>query len=270
MTTIKYQLARVPAVSIDPSHIIIFHEKVSILSNFICVSAYMTNVIGQYFFGGWHWTVTEWEGEVLEIARISRLDMSAYLCIASNGVPPSVSKRIKVSVDCEYSTCWWLIWHHSKYIKPTFFFPCNIPFSAYSMLCCMCAPTMIFFVRWLAVPPMVWIPQQLVGTPVGYNVTLECFIEAYPISLNYWSKDDSDMIHDSNKYKWVHFKWGLLFRPILDVYSIFKSIRSKVLWYCKLHDIYVSMFILVFFVEYFCITELKRLSIGHRISQQCV
>lgn len=61
----------------------------------------------------------------------------------------------------------------------------------------------IFFLSRLAVPPMVWIPQQLVGTPVGYNVTLECFIEAYPISLNYWSKDDepADMIHDSNKYK---------------------------------------------------------------------
>lgn len=29
--------------------------------------------------------------------------------------------------------------------------------------------------------------QQLVGTPVGYNVTLECFIESFPISLNYWS-----------------------------------------------------------------------------------
>lgn len=47
-------------------------------------------------------TVIEWEGETLEIARISRVDMGAYLCIASNGVPPSVSKRIKVSVDCEY------------------------------------------------------------------------------------------------------------------------------------------------------------------------
>lgn len=52
-------------------------------------------------------TVNEWEGETLEIARISRLDMGAYLCIASNGVPPSVSKRIKVSVDCEYGgECW--------------------------------------------------------------------------------------------------------------------------------------------------------------------
>lgn len=47
-------------------------------------------------------SVSEWEGEVLEMARISRLDMGAYLCIASNGVPPTVSKRVKVSVDCEY------------------------------------------------------------------------------------------------------------------------------------------------------------------------
>ncbi|XP_061395423.1 hemicentin-1-like, partial [Musca vetustissima] len=43
--------------------------------------------------------VSEWEGDTLELTRISRLDMGAYLCIASNGVPPTVSKRIKVSVD---------------------------------------------------------------------------------------------------------------------------------------------------------------------------
>ncbi|KAG8229139.1 hypothetical protein J437_LFUL009728 [Ladona fulva] len=48
-------------------------------------------------------TVSEYEGEVLELTRISRLDMGAYLCIASNGVPPTVSKRIKVSVDCKLS-----------------------------------------------------------------------------------------------------------------------------------------------------------------------
>lgn len=46
-------------------------------------------------------SVNEWEGDTLEITRISRLDMGAYLCIASNGVPPTVSKRIKVSVDCK-------------------------------------------------------------------------------------------------------------------------------------------------------------------------
>ncbi|KAL1384671.1 hypothetical protein pipiens_012984 [Culex pipiens pipiens] len=45
--------------------------------------------------------VPDWDGESVEISKISRLDMGAYLCIASNGVPPTVSKRIKVSVDCK-------------------------------------------------------------------------------------------------------------------------------------------------------------------------
>lgn len=35
--------------------------------------------------------------------KVGRLDMGAYLCIASNGVPPSLSKRIKLDVDCEYN-----------------------------------------------------------------------------------------------------------------------------------------------------------------------
>ncbi|XP_050497331.1 lachesin-like [Diabrotica virgifera virgifera] len=95
--------------------------------------------------------VLEWEGETLELTKISRLDMGAYLCIASNGVPPTVSKRIKVSVDF---------------------------------------------------PPMLWIPHQLVGVPLNYAVTLECFTEANPSSLNYWTREDGqNMIHDSRKYR---------------------------------------------------------------------
>ncbi|XP_025831958.1 neurotrimin-like isoform X2 [Agrilus planipennis] len=94
-------------------------------------------------------TVLEWEGESLELTKISRLDMGAYLCIASNGVPPTVSKRIKVSVDF---------------------------------------------------PPMLWIPHQLVGAPLAYSVTLECFAEAHPSSLNYWTREDGHMIHESKKY----------------------------------------------------------------------
>lgn len=94
--------------------------------------------------------VSEWDGDTLEISRISRLDMGSYLCIASNNVPPTVSKRIKVSVD----------------------------FS-----------------------PMLWIPNQLVGAVEGGSVTLECFSEAHPTSLNYWTKGDGQMIHDSKKYR---------------------------------------------------------------------
>ncbi|XP_044765147.1 neurotrimin-like isoform X2 [Coccinella septempunctata] len=94
-------------------------------------------------------SVMEWEGEILELTQISRLDMGAYLCIASNSIPPSISKRIKLSVDF---------------------------------------------------PPMLWIPHQLVGAPLAYSVTLECFTEAHPGSLNYWTREDGQMIHESRKY----------------------------------------------------------------------
>ncbi|KAF0773662.1 lachesin isoform X2, partial [Aphis craccivora] len=39
------------------------------------------------------------DGEVLHITRVSRLHMGAYLCIASNGVPPSISKRVTLKVQ---------------------------------------------------------------------------------------------------------------------------------------------------------------------------
>ncbi|KAF7386165.1 hypothetical protein HZH68_013297 [Vespula germanica] len=38
------------------------------------------------------------DGEVLHIVKISRLHMGKYLCIASNGVPPSVSKSVTLNV----------------------------------------------------------------------------------------------------------------------------------------------------------------------------
>lgn len=31
--------------------------------------------------------------------------MGAYLCIASNDVPPAVSKRVSLNVHCEYINC---------------------------------------------------------------------------------------------------------------------------------------------------------------------
>ncbi|KAK7084799.1 hypothetical protein SK128_004136 [Halocaridina rubra] len=39
------------------------------------------------------------EGPNLHLNQVSRIDMGAYLCIASNGVPPSVSKRITLDVE---------------------------------------------------------------------------------------------------------------------------------------------------------------------------
>ncbi|XP_013173882.1 PREDICTED: neurotrimin-like isoform X2 [Papilio xuthus] len=39
------------------------------------------------------------DGETLTITKVSRLHMGAYLCIASNEVPPSISKRIMLMVQ---------------------------------------------------------------------------------------------------------------------------------------------------------------------------
>ena len=40
------------------------------------------------------------DGAELHLVRVTRQEMAAYLCIASNGIPPSVSKRIMLTVEC--------------------------------------------------------------------------------------------------------------------------------------------------------------------------
>ena len=45
--------------------------------------------------------LAKYEGENLSLARVGRAQMGAYLCIASNDVPPTVSKRISLNVNCE-------------------------------------------------------------------------------------------------------------------------------------------------------------------------
>uniref|UniRef100_A0A1I8Q817 Ig-like domain-containing protein n=1 Tax=Stomoxys calcitrans TaxID=35570 RepID=A0A1I8Q817_STOCA len=93
--------------------------------------------------------VSSYRGEVLKLAKISRNEMGSYLCIASNGVPPSVSKRISLSIHFH---------------------------------------------------PVIQVPNQLVGAPLGTDVQIECHVEAFPKSINYWIKDTGEMIVSSLKY----------------------------------------------------------------------
>nr|XP_034180399.1 lachesin-like isoform X1 [Osmia lignaria] len=88
-------------------------------------------------------SVSEYQGEELNMTKISRNEMGVYLCIASNGIPPTVSKRIFINVH---------------------------------------------FV------PVIHVPNQLVGAPLGTDVVLECFVEASPKSINYWVKDNAMII----------------------------------------------------------------------------
>ena len=106
--------------------------------------------------------VTKFEGEVLRLYKVQRSDMGAYLCIASNNVPPAVSKRIILKVNCkkiDRKSC-------PKFPQ----FP--VPFS---------------------VKPEVTIPSQLIGVPLGKDIELSCNVQAFPESINYWMVNDMIM-----------------------------------------------------------------------------
>ncbi|XP_022237340.1 lachesin-like isoform X2 [Limulus polyphemus] len=51
------------------------------------------------------------------------------------------------------------------------------------------------------VTPMIWVPNQLIGSPIENDVTLECHTEAYPSSINYWQTERGDMIVSDHKYR---------------------------------------------------------------------
>ncbi|XP_029344335.1 neurotrimin-like [Acyrthosiphon pisum] len=88
----------------------------------------------------------------------------------------------------------------------------------------------------MTVPPMLWIPHQLVGVPLGYNVTLECYTEAHPTSLHYWTRDSGQMLHDSGKYKAVSIQGVPSYKvqmklTIVDVshtdYGVYKCVAKN-------------------------------------------
>jgi neurotrimin len=41
---------------------------------------------------------------------------------------------------------------------------------------------------------MISVPNQLVGAYEGQTLTLECQSEAYPKSINYWTKENGEII----------------------------------------------------------------------------
>ncbi|XP_048514417.1 lachesin-like [Athalia rosae] len=88
-------------------------------------------------------------GERLELNRVDRKQMGAYLCIASNEVPPGVSKRV--------------------YLRVNF-------------------------------PPSATVPDQLLGSPIGTDVTLRCLTEAFPKTINFWRRDGVVIMH-GGKYE---------------------------------------------------------------------
>lgn len=59
------------------------------------------HLINEFVFEFVHYQALVVEGEMLWLTKITRSEMGIYLCIASNQVPPSVSKRMKLQIHCK-------------------------------------------------------------------------------------------------------------------------------------------------------------------------
>ncbi|GIY97817.1 uncharacterized protein CEXT_248131 [Caerostris extrusa] len=84
---------------------------------------------------------------------------------------PAVSRRVMVSVHC---------YPHSLSLG-------HEPVNAQLVGSAVVVDELAAFL-FIPVPPTISIPNQLVGTHPGANVTLLCTTEAYPRSLNYWTR----------------------------------------------------------------------------------
>ena len=45
-------------------------------------------------------SVSRVDGPVLELHKVRRSEAGSYLCIASNGHPPTVSRRVQLDIKC--------------------------------------------------------------------------------------------------------------------------------------------------------------------------
>ncbi|KAI1301751.1 Lachesin [Halotydeus destructor] len=48
------------------------------------------------------------------------------------------------------------------------------------------------------VSPLVWTPDQLIGAPIGSDVTLECNLESHPHAVTYWTRNNGQQIITSS------------------------------------------------------------------------
>lgn len=58
---------------------------------------------------------------------------------------------------------------------------------------------------------MISIQNQLVGAQKGQRITLECNSEAFPQSINYWTKGNNEIIKNGTSNIYISFDIFLLF-----------------------------------------------------------
>ena len=131
------------------------------------------------------------------IPSASRNSMGIYVCIASNGLPPSVSKRIHLAVLCES-------FESFKFIS----------FADHRLI------------HWQPVPPTVRAESSIVGSFVGSpHVGLECNVEASPQTGHFWQKGSKS---SSNSKRNLFFRFTVELFEIDHTIGMMKRYTTKV------------------------------------------
>jgi len=78
---------------------------------------------------------------------------------------------------------------------------------------------------YIAVEPLMFVPNQLLGAPVGGSVTLECQTEAQPRPITYWIRTDANnvngvMLLPSKRYKIVSHHTGYQTSMSLHIHRV--------------------------------------------------
>ena len=70
---------------------------------------------------------------------------------------------------------------------------------------------------------MIWIPNQLVGAPVGSNVTLECHTDSSPKAIAYWIFNNNMVLNSATH--WAEDQFHSMYK--LDSRLHIKNLQSK-------------------------------------------
>ncbi|KAF7386170.1 hypothetical protein HZH68_013302 [Vespula germanica] len=149
-------------------------------------------------------SVASIEGSYLEITDVTRLHMGPYLCIASNGVPPTVSKRIVLIVHCNLKARRRgreSLLSRGARNDGTWGRRRSARFRRAMSPACSLKTLKVVLLLADFLPPMVWIEKQLVGAYEGKVLVLECQSEAYPKPISYWTRPTNETITNDNHYE---------------------------------------------------------------------
>ena len=124
-------------------------------------------------------------GEQLVLNHVTRNQSGVYLCIASNGVPPAISRRLILQVNCMLNFFIFfllIVWNLTKLLVEQ--------------------KNLILFFLFL-VAPIVSVPKHIIQVEINQDLSIDCHIKAFPHPKRVWIRKSIELIKSNGKYNFV-------------------------------------------------------------------